>query len=670
MTAPGRDPADRVADPAADRVADPVADPAVDPAAGPGPRWAELAIAALVLAVVAMLIVPLPRPVLDLLLTLNLALSVALLMAALFTPRPLQLAAFPTLLVVTTLFRVGLEVSVTRLILADADAGEVVRAFGGSVVAGSLVVGLVVFAVITVIQLVVVARGAERVAEVAARFALDALPGKQMAIDGELRAGSIDAAAARRRRADLERESQLYGAMDGAMRFVKGDAIAAIVIVVINLIGGLVIGIGQRGLSAGEAVHTYSLLSIGEGLVAQIPSLMVAIASGLLVTRVASTGDRSMRDALGESFGAAGAGAGSLAGLAGRARGLGAAAALLIGLGLVPGLPFVPFAVLGALAAGGAGLAARGAGRLPAAPPVLDEAGAVSPSAERGARGPRLALRLAPAHHAELAARLADHHAQLARLRAEVAARTGTPLPPLAIELDPALAGEAVLAIDGTPVAWLAGAALGDVLGKLAAALAPLAAELLTVDRVAALVDRTAAAAPLLVREVVPRIAALPVLAEVLRSLAREQVPLDDLAAILDAIALAPAPAGGFTGKDVAALAEHLRGQLRRQISARWAPRGQLAVYTVDAMIEDAVRSSIDRRDGAAVLALEPAIAQDIVAAARAVLGTRPGVILTSGDVRRHLRALLEPELPEVAVLAAHELAPGTAVRTEGRIEV
>jgi type III secretion protein V len=624
----------------------------------PAPAWrtraglGELAIAALVLAVVAMLVVPLPRPLLDLLLALNLGISVALLMAALVTPRPLQFAAFPTLLVVTTLFRVGLEVSVTRLILADADAGDVVRAFGGSVVAGSLVVGIVVFAVITVVQLVVVARGAERVAEVAARFALDAMPGKQMAIDGELRSGAIDAAAARRRRTDLERESQLYGAMDGAMRFVKGDAIAAIVIVVINLIGGLVIGIGQRGMSADQAIHTYSLLSIGEGLVAQIPALVVAVASGLLVTRVASTGDRSLGDAMGDSLGAA---------LGGQPRVLGAAAVLLGALGVVPGLPFVPFAVLGALAGGAAVLAAR-ARPTPAA--VLDEAGAAT------APGPRLALRLASALHAELAAHTAHHHVALARIRGEVGARAGTPLPPLAIERDPVLANEAVLAIDGTPAAWIAGASVSDVLAGLPAALAPLAAELLTVDRVAALVERTAATAPLLVREVVPRITALPVLTEVLRSLAREQVPLDDLAAILDAIALAPAPAGGFTGRDTAALAEHLRGQLRRQISARWAPRGQLAVYTVDAMIEDAVRSSIDRRDGAAVLAIEPAIAQDIIAAARLKLGAGPGVILTSGDVRRHLRALLEPELPEVAILAAHELAPGTAVHTAGRIEV
>ena len=615
---------------------------------GPLPRLGELAIGVLVLAVVAMLIVPLPRALLDLLLACNLGLSVALLMAALFTPRPLQFAAFPTLLVVTTLFRVGLEVSVTRLVLADADAGEIVHAFGSSVVAGSLVVGVVVFAVITVVQLIVVARGAERVAEVAARFALDAMPGKQMAIDGELRSGAIDGEAARRRRADLERESQLYGAMDGAMRFVKGDAIAAIVIVAINLIGGLVIGIGQRGLSVDQAIRTYSLLSIGEGLVAQIPALVVAVASGLLVTRVAATGDRSIGDELGAQ-------------LAGQPRVLIGVAALLVGLGVVPGLPFLPFAALGALAGAAAVVAAR---TQPRTRQALDEPGAGA------ARGARLALRLGAALHAQLAAELAARHAEIAAVRAAVAARVGTPLPPLAIELDPALDGEAALAIDGTPVTWLAAARLDDLIAALPGALAPLAAELLTVDRVAALVERAAAHAPLLVREVVPRIVALPVLTEVLRGLAREQVPLDDLAAILDAIALAPAPAGGFTGGDAAGLTEHLRGQLRRQISARWAPRGQLAVYTVDAMIEDAVRSSIERRDGVAALALEPAIAQDIVAAVKAVLGSRPAVILTSGDVRRHLRTLLEPELPDVAILATHELAPGTAVHTQGRIEV
>jgi type III secretion protein V len=593
-------------------------------------RWPEVAIAALVIAVVAMLIVPVPRPLLDGLLTLNIAVSVALLMAAVFSPRPLGFLSFPTLLVVTTLFRVGLEVSTTRLVLADADAGSVVRAFGTSVVAENLVVGLVVFAVITIVQLIVVARGAERVAEVSARFALDAMPGKQMAIDAEVRAGAIDPDTARSRRAALERESQLYGAMDGAMRFVKGDAIAAIVIVVINLIGGLVIGMANRGMSASEAAHTYSLLSIGAGLVAQIPSLLVAVASGLLVTRVASAGDR----ALGEDLGAQ---------LAGSPRVLAGVAILLGGLALVPGLPIGPFAVLATLAAGGALVAARAR---PARSVALDEAGADA------VRGPRLALRVSPALHAKLAARTADLHAALAASRGD--------LPPLAVAVDASLgANEVAVALAGTPVAWLAldGDAIAALRDRLPDVLAQLAPDVLGVDRVAALVERTAAHSPVLVREVVPRIVSLPALTEVLRQLAREQVPIDDLAAVLEAIALAPTPHTG--------LAEHVRAHLRRQITAKWAPRGQLAVYTVDAMIEDAIRTSVDRD----VLALEPAIAQDIVAAVRGKLGAS-GVLLVSGDVRRHLRSLLEPELPGVAILAAHELAPGTAVTTAGRIDV
>ena len=599
-------------------------------------RVAELAIAALVIAVVVMLIVPVPRPLLDGLLALNIGIAVALLMASLFTPSPLSFSSFPTLLVITTLFRVGLEVSTTRLILADADAGEVVHAFGSSVVASNLVVGLVVFAVITIVQLIVVSRGAERVAEVSARFALDAMPGKQMAIDAELRAGAIDADTARKRRADLERESSLYGAMDGAMRFVKGDAIAAIIIVVINLIGGLVIGVGSRGLSAGEAIRTYSLLSIGAGLVAQIPSLLVAVASGLLVTRVASAGDRALGDDLGAQLG-------------GSPRVLGGAAILLVGLALVPGLPIAPFILLGLLAAGGALLAARAR----PATTKLDEEGAAA------VRGPRLTLQLPTAWRGDVAAL----HRTLAETRADITRKTGIPIPPFAIARGDLGDDEVALVVDGTPVSW-------GSLDQLPATLAQLAPELIGIDRTAALVDRAAATAPVLVREVVPRLVSLPVLTEVLRQLAREQVPLDDMPAILEAIALAPSPQGGFTARDVHALVEQLRGQLRRQISARWAPRGQLAVYTVDAMIEDAVRTAIDRRDGAQVLALEPAIAQDIIAAVRGKLGTGPAVILTSGDVRRHLRALLEPELPDVAILAAHELAPGTSVTTAGRIDV
>jgi type III secretion protein V len=576
------------------------------------PRWPELAIAAVVIAVIVMLIVPLPRPLLDGLLAFNIAVAVALLMASLFTRQPVTFVSFPTLLVVTTLFRVGLEVSTTRLILADADAGRVVAAFGSSVVAGSFVVGIVVFAVITLVQLIVVSRGAERVAEVAARFALDAMPGKQMAIDAEVRAGAIDAETARVRRGALERESQLYGAMDGAMRFVKGDAIAAIIIVVINLVGGLVIGIGSRGLSATEAVTTYSLLSIGAGLVAQIPSLLVAVASGMLVTRVASTGDRALGEDLPAQL---------------DTRVLLAAAVLLVGLSLVPGLPLVPFLVLG-LVAGVAAVFVR-----PRVVETLDEPGADS------VRGPRLTLHT-------------TQRPDLAAIRESVRAQTGIVIPPLAIRL----ANETSLSIDGTPVAWFTE-------DKLAEELVRLVPELITIDRTAALVDAAAAHSPVLVREVVPRIITMPALADVLRQLAREGVPLHDITPILEGIALVPAT------KDTAQLVEQLRPHLRRQITARWAPRGQIAVYTVDAMIEDAVRGAIDRREGVQVLALEPAIAQDIVAAVRNKVGTT-GVVLASGDVRRHLRSLIEPELPGVAILAAHELAPGTNVTTAGRIDV
>jgi len=503
---------------------------------------ASIAIAALVVAVVAMLIVPLPRPLLDALLTLNIAIAVALLMAALFSPRPLGFGSFPTLLVVTTLFRVGLEVSTTRLILGDADAGSVVAAFGGSVVSGSLVVGLVVFAVITIVQLVVVSRGAERVAEVSARFALDAMPGKQMAIDAELRAGAIDAERARARRADLERESQLYGSMDGAMRFVKGDAVAAIVIVVINLIGGLVIGVGQRGMPARLAVETYSLLSIGAGLVAQIPSLLVAVASGLLVTRVASTGDR----ALGEDLGGQ---------LAGSPRALAGVAVLLVGLGVVPGLPHLPFLVLGLVAGVAAVLVAT----------RTSPAAATDPSAR-------------------LVVRVRDLPPDVTALAAEIAGETGVPMPTVATQLDPTLTGrEAVLVLDGIPVAW-------TTIDDVGAALRGLVPELLGIDRAQAMVER--------------------------------------------------------------------------------APAGQSPACPGDAVVGAGGRGATHRGDAGQVLALEPAIAQDIIAAVRERLGGKSGVILASGDIRRHLRSLLEPELPDVTVLAAHELAPGTAITTAGRIDV
>ena len=259
--------------------------------------WGDLALAVIVVAVVAMMVVPLPALAIDLLLAMSFTSAVVILLTAVYAPSPARLTTLPTILLVATLFRLGVNVSTTRRILAEGDGGQVVRAFGDFVAQGELVVGLVVFGVITIVQYLVVARGAERVAEVAARFALDGLPGKQLAIDADLKAGSIDAAEAGRRRAALEQQSQLYGALDGAMKFVKGDALAAILIVAINLIGGLVIGVGSRGLSLSAAAKIYAVQSVGDGLVVQLPALLVALAAALAVTRIASAdGERAVGD--------------------------------------------------------------------------------------------------------------------------------------------------------------------------------------------------------------------------------------------------------------------------------------------------------------------------------------------------------------------------------------
>src|SRR5688572_9185835 len=299
--------------------------------------WADAALAGFVIAIVGLMVVPLPTWLLDLLIASNLAASVAVLLVALYVGDALKIAAFPTLLLITTLFRLALNVSSTRLILLQADAGEVIRAFGTFVVRGNYVVGAVIFLILSIIQFVVIAKGSERVAEVGARFTLDAMPGKQMAIDAELRSGAIDGAEARSRRHALARESQFYGAMDGAMKFVKGDVIASFLITLINIGGGLAIGVLQRDMEVGAALRRYGLLTIGDGLVSQIPSLVIATAAGVLVTRVASEeADTSLgRELAGQIFG--------------QPQALRVASVFVLLLAAIPGLPALPFLLIGVL---------------------------------------------------------------------------------------------------------------------------------------------------------------------------------------------------------------------------------------------------------------------------------------------------------------------------------
>ncbi|WKZ56436.1 MAG: flagellar biosynthesis protein FlhA [Bdellovibrionota bacterium] len=296
-------------------------------------RSGDLAIALFVVLVAALLLVPLPTPLLDLLLVLNLSVSLLLLLAGLYMPNALSMLTFPTLLLLTTLFRLGLNVASTRLILSQADAGRVIEAFGTILIRGEVVVGLIIFTIITVVNFIVIARGASRVSEVAARFTLDALPGKQMAIDSDLRAGVLTPEEAQLKRDELRRESQLYGSMDGAMKFVQGDAIAGFFIILTNIFGGMYVGIAN-GMSFAEAVNTYTVLTVGDGLVSQIPALLISICAGIVVTRVSSRENATLGSDL-------------RAQLLSKPTTLAIAGIILVGLGSIPSLPTLPFLIVG-----------------------------------------------------------------------------------------------------------------------------------------------------------------------------------------------------------------------------------------------------------------------------------------------------------------------------------
>ncbi|WP_315855044.1 FHIPEP family type III secretion protein [Chenggangzhangella methanolivorans] len=321
-------------------------------------RRSDVVVAAFMMLAIVMIFIPLPTGMIDVLIGINMVFSLLVLVVAFYISSPVEFSSLPSVILLGTLFRLALSIAITRLILVEADAGQIVQAFGEFVIAGNVVVGLVVFTIITVAQFVVITKGAERVAEVAARFSLDALPGKQMAIDNDLRNGDIDKSEAASRRRRLERESQLYGAMDGAMKFVKGDAIAGLVIVLINLVGGLLIGMVQRGMSFSEAGHAYSLLTVGDGLIAQIPALLVSVAAGTVVTRVTSEDNVDLGTEITRQIVA-------------DPRALGLASALSFGAGLVPGFPTLVFFALSAALAGGAWLLHRRK-QAKDAPPVYD----------------------------------------------------------------------------------------------------------------------------------------------------------------------------------------------------------------------------------------------------------------------------------------------------------
>ena len=682
--------------------------------AGPR-RYADVALAALVVLVVGMMIIPLPTHLLDVLLASNISIAVLLVLVSMYVPDAVAFASFPTVLLITTLYRLALNVSSTRLILLQADAGQVIYSFGNFVVRGNYVVGAVVFLILTLIQFIVVAKGSERVAEVGARFTLDAMPGKQMSIDAELRSGGISQDEARRRRKLLARESQFYGAMDGAMKFVKGDAIAGIVITVINILGGLAIGVLQRGMPVGRALETYGLLTIGDGLVSQIPALLISTAAGLVVTRVASEEEGS---SLGGDIGAQ---------IFGNARALGIAAVFLLALAIVPGLPAMPFLVL----SGVFGLVAwriRRARDHAAAPETV----AVQKEAARETKARAAMVPVVVPISVDLGSDLATAalgegaggpllEREVPALRDEIFLELGVALPGVrarkALGLEPgayvisiqevpvirsevqvgkllALAPPSVVASVGvageegrSPVSGAAATWVGPdarepleaaeivVLDEAAIVAAHVgrvvrrrAHDLVGIQETQSMLDQLERVYPALVRNVVPKPVSLALLTDVLKRLVEEGVSVRPLREILEALAVfAP------NERDPVSLTELVRAALRRQITHRHAPGGMLAVYLLDPGIEDAVRDAIQRTATGSYLALAPDLARDILEAAKRELGKAAGtesVVLTQADIRRFVRRLVEVELPDVVVLGYQELAPEVTVQPLGRIGV
>jgi type III secretion protein V len=658
----------------------------------------DVVLAIVMAMIIGAMIVPLPSWLLDVGLAINLAAAVSLLVAALYAKDALKVASFPTLLLITTLFRLAMNVSSTRLALSEGHAGEIIQAFGEFVVRGDYVVGAVIFAILTLVQFLVVTKGAERVAEVSARFTLDAMPGKQMSIDADLRAGAITQDQARARRRALERESQLFGSMDGAMKFVKGDVIAGLVITLINLLGGIVIGVLQNGMTAAEAASTYALIAIGDGLVSQIPSLAIAVAAGIVVTRVAS---ETEEDSLGTDIGAQ---------FFGQHKALFVVAGLCLAFAAMPGMPHFTFIVISALAT----LVGLGLKRLRAKPAEAPKkkktedrvAPAQAPKLEEQVQAVTpLVLDLAPeltslVEEDDQAFVHVDLNSVRERLFVELGirvpafrVRTGAPLQPrsYALAVDEVPAGRGQLpdgalftlgnptdlkaaGIDATPAQDALGRQLGVVtmdkeelnargipsrtrrellVEHLALLLRKRAASFLGVQEVSASLATLEAQSPALVKEALQKVP-LPLMTDVLKKLLHEQVSIRNLRAILDAL-VSPSTEG-----DAVQLAEKCRAALSRQISHQFAQNGPLFAWLVDPAVEETLRQG-----GAA---LDPTDAGAIIEGVKRVARQGKGVLLSSPDVRRLLRRLIEGAFPEVAVLTFSELDPELQVRPVGRL--
>ncbi len=679
-------------------------------------RNSDISLAGAVVGILAFMILPLPTFLLDLLLAFSITFSLVILLVAMHIQKPLELSAFPSILLLTTLFRLSLNIATTRVVLLHghegaAAAGNIIKAFGGFVVGGNYVVGLIVFVILVVINFSVITKGAGRIAEVAARFTLDAMPGKQMSIDADLNAGYITEQEARSRREIISREAEYYGAMDGANKFVRGDAVAGIIITLVNIIGGLAIGVFQKGMPFGPAAQTYTLLTVGDGLVSQIPALIISTAAGIIVSRAGNESSLGHEITSQVFF---------------HPQAISMVAGVLFGFALIPGLPTLPFLAL-ALLAGGLAYSLRQAKRASAQADQEQKAIAEkTPTAEPLSALPPLDLLaievgygLIPLVDAEQNGELLE---RIKAIRRQMAFDLGIIIPPVHIQDNMQLAsgeysillkgneiargelmpnyclamnpGNADGTVDGIatqeptyglPAVWIRDSAKENALSKgftvvdtatvmtthLSEVIRRHAHELLGRQDVQRMLDYLKQSHPKVVEDLVPNLLPLGSVVKVLQNLLREQVPIRDLLAILETLGdWAPLT------KDPDALTEHVRHSLARTLTKfHQAPDGSLSVILLGHAVESALAEALQKGEHGRVLALDPKTANRIMSSlARqielcAARNLQP-VVLCSAPIRLALKKLTDRFIPNLFVLSYEEILSTVEVRSIGSVEL
>ncbi|MFP6870476.1 MAG: flagellar biosynthesis protein FlhA [Nitrospinota bacterium] len=679
----------------------------------------DVAMAIGVVGILLVMILPIPPSLLDALLSFSITFGLVILLVSLYTIEPLEFSVFPTLLLITTLFRLSLNVASTRLILlkgheGPGGAGQVIQAFGNFVVGGNYIVGFIIFIILVIINFVVITKGAGRIAEVAARFTLDAIPGKQMAIDADLNAGLVNESEARRRREQISQEADFFGAMDGASKFVRGDAIAGLIITFINLLGGLAIGVFQRGLPIGKAAATYSLLTVGDGLVAQIPSLLISTAAGIVVSR--SAGQTHL-------------GATMASQLLRHTRAIGVAAGLLFLMALFPGLPKFPFFLLAGVSGGVAYFLSQSkkaeilreeeeaAAESAEAPSTASES--MEPFLQVDLLGLDVGYSLIPMVDVRQNGELLE---RIRSIRRQFATEMGLVVPPLHIrdnlQLKP---GEYVILLKGVEVArgeimmdhflamdtgtvespipgipttepafnlpalWITptnkeraqfvGYTVVDPATVIATHLTELIKkhgnELITRSETQSLIDKVNEAHPKIVEELIPNLLPLGQVQKVLQNLVREGVGIRDLVTILETLAdYAP------ISQDPDVLTEYVRSRLARNLTHQYGgDTGAINVITLDAESESVLVNSLQHTDHGSYLAMDPTQADRLLRSIQSQMerfesSTTQPVLLASPAIRGHLRKFTERFIPQLAILSHNEVASGVRIQSLGTVSV